>query len=437
MKRFNYLITTIILSVSCTYLYAQWEKAGLSTKHINGIYKLNDTMYVTTNDGIYKKGIFSGDTIWTSIGMQEEVILDLVLFSHSEMLLARQLTPYPDTISIYRTTDGGSSWNAFQNGFGGPGGGYYGLTACAQLEIDRRYPDTVYARGGYVVAKSTDRGNNWQLVFPEQWDAMGFQSTIMKIDTNAPSHIWAGGELSFFQAYLLKSTDYGNTWEQIENEMNPEQNNASNCLFINPDNSDDLFLGMEGRIMRSLDGGDTWNSILTPPSYTYILAIALSKNNPDVLYATGSDNGTLNGDLMYYVSNDFGTSWDTVYSGLGTDFYANDLLIINDNNHDKLFFATNKGVYAYKTTITHTKEENILANDISVYPNPVSDLLHVKDNNYSSKIEIELYDVFGRKVLQETIKGKQIINMEGLKKGLYFYKLTFGKDIYSGKLIKY
>ena len=429
MKKFNYFITTVALSISCMCLYGQWEKAGLSANHIIGIYELNDTLYATTNDGIYKKGIYSGDTSWASIGMREEVILDLVLFSHSEMMLARQLNAYPDTISIYRTTDGGAHWNEFQNGFGGPGGGYYGLTACAQLEIDRRYPDTVYARGGYVVAKSTNRGNSWEPVYPEEWDAIGYQSTIMKIDTNMPSHIWAGGELSLFQAYLLKSTDYGKTWEQFENEMNPEQNNASNCLFINPDNSDDLFLGMEGRIMRSLDGGFTWDSVLTPPSYTYILDIVLSKTDPDILYATGSDNGTLKGDLMFYASHDFGTSWDTVYSGLGNDFYANDLLIRENSGRDKLFFGTNQGVYTYTTKVTHASEK-ILANDINVYPNPVQDNLNVHFNHKTvDNVEIRMINMYGKTVIRtKAISGElTTLDVSHFPPGFYILQV-FGQD---------
>ncbi len=430
MKTIYYFIITIILSVSFTYLYGQWEKAGLSAKLIFGIHELNDTLYVTTNDGVYKKGIYSGDTNWASIGMREEVILDLVLFSHSEMMLARQLPPYPDTISIYRTTDGGASWNEFQNEFGGPGGGYYGLTACAQLEIDRRYPDTVYARGGYVVAKSTDRGNSWELVYPNTWDAMGYQSTIMKIDTNMPSRIWAGGELSLFQAYLLKSTDYGNTWEQFENEMNPEGNNASNCLFINPNNSDDLFLGMEGRIMRSLDGAYSWDTVLAPSSYTYILDIALSPTDPDVVYATGSDNGTLHGDLMYYISHDFGNSWDTIFSGLGNDFYANDLLIIQDSNKDVLFFGTNKGMYTYKTTMTRARDEDMLENDVSVYPNPVQDKLNVRVQNKTSGIvEIQITDVNGKPVLSPRLisTGLTTLDVSHIPAGYYVLHVS-GQD---------
>ncbi|MFW5760967.1 MAG: T9SS type A sorting domain-containing protein [Cyclobacteriaceae bacterium] len=421
----NYFITTIFLSFSCMFLHGQWEKAGLSAKIIMSIYELNDTLYATTHDGIYKKGIYTEDTNWVSIGMKGEVILDLVLFSHSEMMLAKQLNAYPDTISIYRTTDGGAHWNEFQNGFGGPGGGYYGLTACAQLEIDSRYPDTIYARGGYVVAKSTDRGNSWELKYPEEWDALGYQSTIMKIDTNKPSHIWAGGELPLFQAFLLKSTDYGNTWEQFDDEMNPEQNNASNCLFINPDDSDDLFLGMEGRIMRSRDGAHTWDSVLTPPSYTYILDIALSKTNPGILYATGSDNGTLHGDLMFYASYDFGTSWDTVYSGIGNDFYANDLLIREDSGRDKLFFGTNKGVYTYTTKVTQTSEK-MLENDIRVYPNPVQDKLNVCfKNKHLGDIEIQMINIHGQTITRSklTSGGLTILDVSHLTPGFYILQV--------------
>ena len=66
---------------------------------------------------------------------------------------------------------------------------------------------------------------------------------------------------------------------------------------------------------------------------------------------------------------------------------------------------------------------NIVLEPFRVYPNPVSDVLHI-DGNISEIKTIELYSVSGRKQTISFNKNAHSINFQYLKKGAYFLKIN-------------
>ncbi len=76
-------------------------------------------------------------------------------------------------------------------------------------------------------------------------------------------------------------------------------------------------------------------------------------------------------------------------------------------------------------------------NQISIYPNPVSDYLTIK-NNSDSKSVLSLFDMAGRKVAEEKIESDlQAIKVSSLAKGMYIYTLSNAQNsvIKTGKEI--
>ncbi|MCK4664721.1 MAG: T9SS type A sorting domain-containing protein [Bacteroidales bacterium] len=397
------------LTFSSSLLFAQWVNLGLNNLNVTKIQIYSDTAYAATSDGFYKKCISNSDTIWTTFGLQGKEVIDFISFNNQEIIAS----VYEQFVSIYKTTDGGTNWIDFQNGFGGTSGS----NICLSLDAHPLYPDTIYARNSYAVAKSTDKGQSWQCVY-ENWGAVGYQSRVVQIDRNNPNIIWAGGELSLFQAYLLKSTDYGNTWQFIANEINPEENNASNCFFINQNNSDDVFVGMEGRIMRSLNGGSSWLTIFEPATYDYIYDVEVSPNNSNLIYAVGSENGTAHGDLLFYKSYDLGTTWDTIRYLDGSGVYlVADVEIVKNGNTDELFFASERGVYKYSNSGTNIDIKNSLI-PISIYPNPTTGIITIEEKDIQL---VEIKNINGQTIVQyPTFDNICIIDLSKQPKGIYF-----------------
>jgi hypothetical protein len=68
-----------------------------------------------------------------------------------------------------------------------------------------------------------------------------------------------------------------------------------------------------------------------------------------------------------------------------------------------------------------------------VFPNPAQNQFTITNKSAASII---LYDVFGKKVLQENLSNSQIIKRKNLSSGMYFYCLKNKKGIIEkGKVI--
>ena len=72
---------------------------------------------------------------------------------------------------------------------------------------------------------------------------------------------------------------------------------------------------------------------------------------------------------------------------------------------------------------------------ILVYPNPAKDFIQFDQGNTSETAIVELFDIQGKKVLeQEYLEGMKI-PVRNLAKGLYIYKLNEKGTIYKGKIL--
>jgi hypothetical protein len=72
-------------------------------------------------------------------------------------------------------------------------------------------------------------------------------------------------------------------------------------------------------------------------------------------------------------------------------------------------------------------------NGFSIYPNPVSDFLHIQSDNPVEKIE--LYSVIGNRLLLQQNNAEQI-NLSGLPTGMYLVKVYTNSSIFAGKIMK-
>ena len=81
--------------------------------------------------------------------------------------------------------------------------------------------------------------------------------------------------------------------------------------------------------------------------------------------------------------------------------------------------------------------ENILANGVSVYPNPSYGIFQLNfDNMPSSKGELEIYNASGEKVYTASnIKQQMQIDLSALPTGIYFVQVYDGTKIYNQKII--
>lgn len=85
-------------------------------------------------------------------------------------------------------------------------------------------------------------------------------------------------------------------------------------------------------------------------------------------------------------------------------------------------------------TILLSTNNNILTDNISIYPNPVNDILNIKSKD-NQKISFVITDINGREIISKTSNDNNI-NVSNLKKGIYFVKITNDNSSITKKIIK-
>lgn len=185
------------------------------------------------------------------------------------------------------------------------------------VAVDPNNPQRIYAGShNYGVAKSLDGGNTWSDAgsgIPHtRIPSMAISACHVE---NGVSAVFAGTEPS----NLYRSYDDGDSW--VGSPELPELPSSSSWSFpprpwthhtrwITPHATDPavLFVGIElGGVMRSLDGGETWED-RKPGSYTDSHAIAVHGTALDRVYEAAGQGVS--------VSHDRGSSWSEVDSGM-------------------------------------------------------------------------------------------------------------------------
>jgi photosystem II stability/assembly factor-like uncharacterized protein len=173
------------------------------------------------------------------------------------------------------------------------------------LAVDPVTPTTIYAGTLYGLFKSTNSG--------DVWSATGLTTGVsaFAIDPATPRTLYAGS------GRLLKSIDGGDTWRVADTD--PAFADGVSALAIDPSVTSTIYAGLVGCgffdcggvVFKSTDGGSTWNR--TGLSHTAD-ALAIDPQVPGTIYAGATDcsfgrGGGCSGGV--FKSTDGGVSWDS------------------------------------------------------------------------------------------------------------------------------
>ncbi|HSZ86822.1 MAG TPA: T9SS type A sorting domain-containing protein [Puia sp.] len=90
-------------------------------------------------------------------------------------------------------------------------------------------------------------------------------------------------------------------------------------------------------------------------------------------------------------------------------------------------------------TYSETKIVSLSSTEkIAVWPNPAKDMINVQTNGYQTNVTMEMYDLFGKKVLTKSLQpGNNSINIGGLPAGTYIvHYQNAGGETENHKIIK-
>ncbi|MCF8239367.1 MAG: T9SS type A sorting domain-containing protein [Saprospiraceae bacterium] len=185
---------------------------------------------------------------------------------------------------IYRTTNGGDTWEKLTNGLPAAGGRI-------GLAISASNPDMVMAfwadeqtgklKGLY---RSGNGGDSWNTINKIGIDDVSFMYWFGRIfiDPLDPDIIYVTS------LEMFRSTDGGQTWEENFNGVHADQHD----LWIDPDDPTLMYLGNDGGLYRSTNRGDNYIKMNGLP-ITQFYTSEIDYAEPYRLYGGTQDNGTM------------------------------------------------------------------------------------------------------------------------------------------------
>lgn len=184
----------------------------------------------------------------------------------------------PDS-GLYRSLDGGDTWQKLMNGLPAEPTGRIGI------DLSRSHPNIVYAiienkEGG--VYRSEDRGQSWMRM--NELNPRPMYYSQIRVDPADPNKVWVLG------THIHVSIDGGRTF--IEENTGEKIHVDHHALWIDPDNSNHLLLGGDGGFYMSYNGSKTWTFIDNLPiAQFYAIGIAYQEGEPYWIYGGAQDHG--------------------------------------------------------------------------------------------------------------------------------------------------
>ena len=184
--------------------------------------------------------------------------------------------------AIYKSTDGGNTWNKLSNGLPSGDVGRIGL-AVSPVNPDVLYA-IVEATDGKGFYKSDDRGASWSK--QSDWATAGNYYQEIVADPKDVNTIYS------LDTWAMVSRDGGKKFEQLGERYKHVDNHA---LYVFPDNTKHLLMGCDGGLYESFDGAKTW-IYKSNLAITQFYRVATDNSKPFYyVYGGTQDNNTLGG----------------------------------------------------------------------------------------------------------------------------------------------
>lgn len=121
-----------------------------------------------------------------------------------------------------------------------------------------------------------------------------------------------------------------------------------------------------------------------------------------------------------------------------TAFSGNNFVTFGEDSSGELYIAGITSGTVYKITDSSLQTDEVIKENLSIYPTKVRDFITLKSNSGQKIIQIDIYNTEGRLILTQSITELELnLSVSGLEKGIYFLNVTTENGIMqSSKFIK-
>lgn len=203
-----------------------------------------------------------------------------------------------------------------------------------------------------------------------EWEFLGLGEeliTAIAVDPYNPKVIYAGSSSDFsagIEGKIFRSKDCGETWDTVW------VGGTITRIVVDPTNPDIIYANPRG-VIRSMDGGTTWEVIddgIHFPYWTKVITLDIDPNDPQRLYAGTGGTGT---GYLYYTDNR-GNAWQPVPGYLDENRIEDDNRLLHENvisfavypDNPRIFYAgIGRRSYILQSTNRGMNWEKIIETD--------------------------------------------------------------------------
>ena len=269
---------------------------GVMTSHGDGVYKSTD-----------------GGKTWRHLGLKETQHVSRIIVHPDDpdvvyVAAQGQLYGPNEERGVYRSTDGGETWERllFVNDLTGAVELSMNLDNPQELYAamwhHQRLPWQVVSGGpGSGLYKSTDGGDSWEEMTEGLPEEMGKMAIAVAQSNTDKVYALIEGDSNADAGGLFVSTDGGDSWGRVSDDNRLTQRAWYYTeVFVDPTNENVVYV-LSADALRSIDGGSTWEEISGTHGDYHDLWI--NPDNPRNL-CIANDGGAA-------ISFNYGESWST------------------------------------------------------------------------------------------------------------------------------
>ena len=424
MKRLLILFWFSLVTLSPLLLSQSVEYIGLANKHLTSL-KIGEGLIAvgTNSNGVYWQNLYAvSDTAWKMIelkGVNVETVYPHKSgpvgwaigigakpnLSNKEFIFCSFMGGTVRTMSYGIDTNNTESISGI-DGFPDP-------TICGET----------FAIGGRKLYRRYFNDTTWQTIYSLSFE--GYFSSLKAREENA--YVYAGGGEGFTGILLIRSSDKGNTWENL----------YPNCFVYDLDfygqSNHTIFVTDQRQISRSLDSGLNWSKVFSTDSLR-IQKISFSRNG-NIIYAVANTNAFYDLPGTYLLSSsDDGNNWQV------NQLPIYDIIIGMDVDYDNYIYlaSISSGVFRLKSPIVNVDDNSVdnFPGEFKLYqnfPNPFNPSTTIRYSVISSQnVSLKVFNVLGEEVamLVNEIKApgnyQAVFDASKLSSGIYYYELKSG-----------
>ncbi len=183
---------------------------------------------------------------------------------------------------LYKSTDGGATWNKIQNGLPAE---TLGRIAVAVSQVKPHYLYALVESKKSALYRSLDQGASWEKMSDQT--PMGdrpFYFSLIVTDPKDPERIYKPG------TSLWVSSDGGKLF-QSPSVTGGNYHSDNHALWISPIDNRLIYLGTDGGVYISADKGNTWRFVQSLP-VSQFYHVSTDNKDPYNVYGGLQDNGS-------------------------------------------------------------------------------------------------------------------------------------------------